>query len=113
MFRSDLIDLNWSLLVTSTTLFNVPSRGYRLLDVAQTYIAKENNIDVTKFWITGPIIPNRLVSELKINATYEMHIRPYADNAAPAEISCRITVGNTYRDLTLERCGDPRPRDER
>jgi hypothetical protein len=113
VFHSDLIDLYWSLQVNGTSLFNVPSRGYRLIDVGQTYVAKENGSDIIKFWITGAIIPNRLVSELKINATYDLHIRAYADNAAPVEIACRITVGNTYRNLDLQPCADPRPRDQR
>ncbi len=116
-FCSDLIDLKWSLLTVATTVFHVPSRGYRLLDVGHTYITAEDflakKLDNSKFWINGAIIPNRLVPELRMNATYEMHIRAYADNAAPAEYSCRIRVGTTFCDLTFEPCDDPRPRDQR
>jgi hypothetical protein len=75
VFRSDLIDLGWSMLREGATVLHVPSRGYRLLDVGHTYIAKENALDVTKFWIDGAIIPTRLIPELKMNAIYEMHIR--------------------------------------
>ncbi len=116
-FSSDLIDLTWSLLEKRTTVIHVPALGYRLIDVGFTYISKEDfdakDFDKSKFWITGSIIPNRLHPEFKMNATYEMHIRAYADNAAPAEYSCRIRVGTTFRDLTFEPRDDPRPPDRR
>lgn len=116
-FPTDLIDLKWSLLVQATTVLHVPSRGYRLLDVGHTYIAAAdfdaNNFERSGFWIDGAIIPNRLTPALRMNATYEMHIRAYADNAAPAEFSCRIILGTTFRDLTFEPCDDPRPRNRR
>jgi hypothetical protein len=113
VFPTDLIDLKWSLLLQATTVFHVPSRGYRLLDVGHTHISAQdfaaNNSHKTIFWIDGAIIPNRLVPELRMNATYEMHIRVYADNAVPVEFSCRIRLGATFRDLAFEPCDDPRP----
>jgi len=46
-------------------------------------------------------------------AAYEFHLRAYADNAAPVDFSCRVKVGRTFRDLTIEPCEDPRPRNAR
>jgi hypothetical protein len=116
-FRTDLIDLKWSLLEQSATLFHVPSGGYRMLDVGYTRISASQfaagNLHSSIFWIDGAIIPNRLAPELKMNAAYEMHIRAYADNASPAEFSCRVVVGPTFRDLTFVSCDDPRPRELR
>lgn len=117
VFRSDLIDLKWSLLKQSATLFHIPSGGYRLLDVGHTHISVSEFVarkfDSAGFWIDGDIIPNRLAPELKMNAKYEMHVRAYADNASPVEFSCRLEVGATFRDLTLVACDDPRPRELR
>jgi hypothetical protein len=117
VFATDVIDLKWSLQVNPSTVFHVPSRGYRLIDVGHTNVSAadfdENQQSPSNFWIDGAIIPNRLIPEFRMNATYEMHLRAYADNAASAEFSCRIKLGNTFRDLTLERCDDPRPRDQR
>jgi hypothetical protein len=117
VFRSDLLNLNWSLLREAARILHVPSRGYRLLDVGHTHISESDfsaaKFDKSIFWIDGEIIPNRLLPELRMNTTYEMHIRAYADNAAPAELSCRVILGNTFRDLTFEPYSDPRPRDQR
>jgi hypothetical protein len=117
VFRTDLIDLRWSLLENPVTTFNVSSKGHRLVDVGHTYLAKSDfdaqRFHKSGFWIDGALIPNRLKDELKINATYEVHIRAYADNASPREFSCCIGLGDTFRDLTFERCHDPRPRELR
>jgi hypothetical protein len=117
VFRSDLVDLNWSLLIEPRTLLHVPLGGHRLLDVGHTDISDAdltaNKVSGTRFSIAGANIPQRLIAEFRMNATYEMHIRAYADNAAPVEYSCRIQVRNTFRDLSFEPCSDPRPRDQR
>jgi hypothetical protein len=114
-FATDLIDLKWSLLEKPVTFFNVPSGGYRLVDVGHTHISASDfasqKLNYSMFWIDGAILPNRLIPELKMNAAYEMHIRAYADNATPVEFSCRITVGTTFRDISLVPCGDPRPKE--
>jgi hypothetical protein len=113
VFRTDLIDLKWSLLEKPVTTFNVSSKGHRLVDVGHTYIAKSDfdaqQLHKSGFWIDGAIIPLRLKDELKMNATYEIHVRAYADNASPQELSCLIDVGDTFRKMTFERCNDPRP----
>jgi len=76
VFRSDLIDLIWSLSHPANTVFHVPSRGYRLLDVGHTQISAEdfdaNRLDRSIFCIDGARIPNRLTPEFRMNATYEM-----------------------------------------
>ncbi len=117
IFRTVVLDLKWSLLVQATTVFHIPSLGHRLLDVGHTEISANNLAAGTFhnfiFWIDAAIIPNRMVPELIINSTYEMHIQVFADNAAPAGCSCRVTVGNAYNILTIVPCNDPRPRDQR
>jgi hypothetical protein len=117
VFRSDQIDLYWTLLREASTVLHVPARGYRLLDVGHTEIFENQltagNFHNSSFRIDGAILPNRLIPELRMNATYDMHIRTYADNAAPVEMSCRLTVGNTFRDVTFQPCDDPRPREQR
>jgi hypothetical protein len=107
VFHSDLLDLQWSLLRSDTTVLNIASGGYRLLDVAFT-----SDGDPPKFCIAA-LLPNRLIPELKMNALYEIHMLAYADNASSKEFSCRIAVGATHTDLTIERCDDPRPLQER
>lgn len=110
--------------VIGKTVIHLPSRGYRLLDVGHTFVSVVNHsvspngalnpvFGKPAFMIDATHIPNWLFPELKMNATYEIHIRVYADNAAPAECSCRIKVGTTFSDLGLEPCADPRPRDHR
>lgn len=95
-FRSDLVDLKWSLLTEARTAFDIPLRGYRLLDVGHTYISNADvvakNLSNSKFWIDGAILPERLLAELRMNANYEIHIQAHADNAAPVEFSCRIRL---------------------
>jgi len=113
IFQTDLIDLGWSL--STDTIKHIPSRGYRLLDVAHTFIRREDleakNHSATQFWINGrPVIPKRLVPEIKMNSRYKIHVLVFGDNAASRKFSCQITVGNTVHDLTIERCPDPRPR---
>jgi len=111
VFQSELIDLKWSLL--GDTLRHVPAGGYRLLDVAHTQVSaadlQAGNHATTIFWIDGERLPERMTPELKTNAVYEMHFLVYGDNAAAVEFSCRVKVGNSVRELSIERCADPRP----
>jgi hypothetical protein len=111
VFHNDLLDLKWSALLSDTTILNVASGGYRLLDVGVIFIPKEST--EPRFSIPALVHPIRLLPELRMNAEYEVHIRAYGDNAAPAEFSCRMRVGRSLSDLTIERCDDPRPPQER
>jgi hypothetical protein len=116
IFRTDLIDLKWSLSHVPTTLRHVPVHGYRLLDVAHSSISKDD-LNAGKhgsnvFWIDGDIIPQRLVDEFRMDADYEFHAWIYGDNAAPIEYSFRVKAGRTLHDLVIEPCADPRPQSQ-
>ena len=114
IFKEDMIDLGWSHSPGGTK--NIPSRGFWRLDIARNEISRVNletkNHSANKFAV-GVASPTRLLHHLMMDAEYELHLRAYADNAAPADFSCRVKVGKTFHDLTIEQCHDPRPTDAR
>jgi hypothetical protein len=103
LFTSDLIDVPWS--HWKDWQRNIPSKGYRLLDLCHVMIGEPyaTQDPTNAMFIVGRSdnIPERLGQDLILNATYEFTVDIYADNAAPTQACCLVTVGRNWTDVDI------------